>query len=207
MVAELEHRPGNVSLEALTALVRAAGAAAGRETLEAALADLAEAARIAARADLAVVRCLSGDVLEAVALAGPAALAAELEGTHLPAAELPEAPMMELAAAPEAVRRAAARAAARALLLIPVRAAGRLASLELYRAGLSFDVAERLGAELAAGQVALVLRAFAPADPAAPLTHPALELAGEALAAALGAGDTAGSSPASPRTWSALPSR
>ena len=192
VVAELENRPENVSLGALTALVRASGIAAGRETLEAALADLAEAGRIATRADLALVRWLSGDVLEAVALAGPAALVAELEGTHLPAAELPVEPTTDLASAPAAVRHAAARAAAQALLLIPVRTAGGLASVELYRAGLSFTEAERLGAELAAGQVALVLRAFAPAEPVAPLTHPALELAGEALAAALGAGDTAG---------------
>jgi serine phosphatase RsbU (regulator of sigma subunit) len=192
VVAETEQRAGSVSLEALTALVRASGVAAGRETLGAALDDLAEAARIAAGADLAIVRCSSGDVLEAVALAGPAALAAELEGTHLPPDELPAEPTVELASAPAAVRRTAARAAARALLLIPVRTAGRLASVELYRAGLPFSEAERLAAELAAGQVALVLRAFTVNDPAAPLAHPALELAGEALAAALGAGDTAG---------------
>ncbi len=188
----MDQRPGHVSLEALTALARASGVAAGRETLGAALADLAEAAMIAAGADLALVRCASGDVLEAVALAGPAALAAELEGTQLPASELPEEPTVELATAPAAVRRAAARAAAQALLLIPVRTAGTLASVELYRAGRPFGEAERLAAELAAGQVALVLRAFALNDPAVALAHPALELAGEALAAALGAGDTAG---------------
>jgi serine phosphatase RsbU (regulator of sigma subunit) len=192
VVAETEHRAGSVFLEALTALVRASGVAAGRDTLGAALADLAEAARIAAGADLALVRCSSGDLLEAVALAGPAALVAELEGTHLPPDELPAEPTVELASAPMAVRRAAARAAAPALFLIPVRTAGRLASVELYRAGPPFGEAERLAAELAAGQVALVLRAFALNDPVAPLAHPALELAGEALGAALEAGDTAG---------------
>jgi serine phosphatase RsbU (regulator of sigma subunit) len=187
VVAELEHRPGNVSLEALTALVRASGVAAGRETLGAALADLAGAARIAGAADLALIRCSSANVLEAVALAGPAALVAELEGTQLPAAELPAEPTTHLASAPASVRHAAARAAAQALLLVPVRSAGRLASVELYRTGAPFREEEQLAAELAAGQVALVLRAFAPDEPAASLAHPALELAGEAL----GAGDTA----------------
>ena len=131
-------------------------------------------------------------MLEAVALAGPAALAAELEGTHLPAAELPAEPTTELAECarrPCGTRRRARRSPGAPAH--PVRTAGRVASVELYRAGLPFGEAERLAAELAAGQVALVLRAFAPADPAVPLTHPALELAGEALAAALGAGDTA----------------
>jgi serine phosphatase RsbU (regulator of sigma subunit) len=188
----MDQQSGHVSLEALTALVRASGVAAGRETLGTALADLAEAARIAAGADLALVRCSSGGPLEAVAVAGPAALAAELEGTHLPADELPPEPTADLASAPVAVRRAALRAASPALLLIPVRTADRLASVELYRSGRPFGEAERLAAELAAGQVALVLRAFALNDSAAPVAHPALELAGEALAAALGAGDTAG---------------
>ena len=188
----MDQQSGHVSLEALTALVRASGVAAGRETLGTALADLAEAARIAAGADLALVRCSSGGALEAVAVSGPAALAAELEGTHLPADELPSEPTADLASAPAAVRRAAMRAASPALLLIPVRTADRLASVELYRSGRPFGEAERLAAELAAGQVALVLRAFALNDTAPPVAHPALELAGEALAAALGAGDTAG---------------
>ena len=118
----MDQQSGHVSLEALTALVRASGVAAGRETLGTALADLAEAARIAAGADLALVRCSSGGPLEAVAVSGPAALAAELEGTHLPADELPPEPTADLASAPAAVRRAAMRAASPALLLIPERA-------------------------------------------------------------------------------------
>ena len=191
MVAELDQRAGRVSLEALTALVRAAEAASGRERLAHALADLVEAARTVAGAELAVVRCSSGEALEAVALAGPAALTAELEGTRFPAAELPDAATVELASAPAIVRRAAARAAAHAFLLIPVRVTGALASVELYRSGEPFGEPERLAAKLAAGQVALCLRAFASTEPAAPLAQPALELAGEALAAALDAGGTA----------------
>jgi serine phosphatase RsbU (regulator of sigma subunit) len=194
VVTRVDQGAASVSREALDALARAAGSAAVRESQVEALADLAEAARVAVGADLALVRTQSGDVLEAVAVAGPAALAAELEGTRLPADELPAEPSDDLSAAPGAIRRAAGRAAARAFLLVPVRSAGRLASLELFRAGAPFSEVERAGAELAASATALVLRAFtldgALADE--PLARPALELAGEALAAAIDEADTAG---------------
>jgi serine phosphatase RsbU (regulator of sigma subunit) len=194
VVTPVDLSAAGVSREALVALARAAGSAATRESQGEALADLAEAARSVAGADLALVRTESGDVLEAVAVAGPAALAAELEGTRLPTGELPDEPSDDLAAAPAAIRRAAGRAAARSFLLVPVRSGGRVASLELFRAGAPFSAAERAGAELAASATALVLRAFtldgALADE--PLARPALELAGEALAAALDGADTAG---------------
>jgi serine phosphatase RsbU (regulator of sigma subunit) len=194
VVAELDQHVSGVSLEALTALVRATDRAAGRETLAAALADLVEAARLVAHADLAIVRTPAGDMLETVAVAGPAALAAELEGTRFPAVELPGAAIDDLAPAPAAVQRAAARAAAPSLLLIPIGGTGVGGSLELYRAGPAFAPAERLAAELAAGQAALVHRAFAAGEShaVALLAHPALELAGEALAAALDEADGAG---------------
>jgi serine phosphatase RsbU (regulator of sigma subunit) len=85
------------------------------------------------------------------------------------------------------VQRAAARAGARSVLLVPIDADGTAATLELYRAGGPFTVAERLGVELAASYTALTLRAFAAGAHAAAdtLARPALELAGEALAAAL----------------------
>jgi serine phosphatase RsbU (regulator of sigma subunit) len=70
---------------------------------------------------------------------------------------------------------------------VPVRADGAEASLELYRAT-AFGEEERLAAGLVAAQAALVLRAFSGAPrgaAAAVLAEPALELAGEALAAAL----------------------
>ncbi|HEX6788546.1 MAG TPA: SpoIIE family protein phosphatase [Gaiellaceae bacterium] len=173
----------------LAALARALASAALRPGLEEALGDLAEAARVMAAADAVVVRIPSRDGgLEAVAVAGAAALAAELEGTTLPLEDLPPTALTELAAAPEAVRRAAARAGARSALLLPVAVEEDLATFELYRAGPAFTADEELAAELAAGHLALLLRAFRDGDAHAvePLDRPALELAGEALAAALG---------------------
>ncbi len=181
-------RAPGLAADALATLARAAGAAAASSDLLDALSGLTVAAREVARAELALVRVLdpARERLEAVAVAGPPALAAELEGTQLVPEELPEATLAVLEQAPEAVRRAAARAAARAVLVVPVRAGGTAASLELYRATSEFTADERLAAELAAAQIGLVLRAFAggAALAGAALAQPALELAGEALAAA-----------------------
>ena len=176
------------------ALARALASAALRPTLAGALGDLAEAARVLAGADVAVVRVPAGDRLEALAVAGPGTLAAELEGTHLPVAELPRSTLTELADAPQAVRRAASRAAARSALVVPVAVGDAHASLELYRAGPSFTPEEVTAAELAAAQAALVVRAFGRVGiaPAAALGRPMLELAGDALAAALGESHAAG---------------
>jgi serine phosphatase RsbU (regulator of sigma subunit) len=195
VVVQVQGGAGGASAETLATLARALSDAAARPSRAAALQDLAEAARVIVRADVAVVRVpAGGDRLEAAAVAAPPALAAELEGTRLPLADLPAGTLDELATAPACVRRTADRAAARAVLLVPVRAADESGSLELYRASEAFDEPERLVAELAAAQVALVLRAFARRDggAAAELTRPALELAGEALAAALDTTHTAG---------------
>jgi serine phosphatase RsbU (regulator of sigma subunit) len=175
-------------------LVRAAAAASERETLGDALADLADAARAVANADVALIRVAAGDVLETAAVAGPAALAAELEGTLLPLADVPLGLLDDLAAAPPAVRRTAARAAARALLLVPVGNGETVGTLELYRAGTRFDAGEQGAAELVGAHVALAHRAFASAHPRAAGApgQPALELAGQAIAAALDEADTAG---------------
>src|SRR5436189_273879 len=82
----------------------------------------------------------------------------------------------------EAARRAAARAAARSVLVLPINVDGTGATLELFRSGGPFSPGERVAAELAAAQAALVLRAFAAAGVRAveTLARPALELAGEA---------------------------
>jgi serine phosphatase RsbU (regulator of sigma subunit) len=180
---------GGLPAETLAALARAVVAAAGRHDPHDALLDLADAARVAVRADVALVRVLgeTSTDLTAVAVAGPAPLAAELEGDRLPLAELPAGPVDSLARAPAAVRRAADRAGARSLLLVPVDGAGGAASLELLRAGPSFSPEECRTAELVAAQVALVLRALGGGEggPSPALVRPALELAGEALAAAL----------------------
>jgi serine phosphatase RsbU (regulator of sigma subunit) len=181
--------PREIHLEAssLAALVRAVTAAAGSASASDALRALAEAAQAASGAEAALVRALDeeGERLEAVAVAAPRALAAEIYGTVLPARELPEAPLDDLARAPAVVRRIAELAGATRLLLVPARADGFAVSLELLRSGEPFDAEQRLAAELCAAQAALVLRAFAAGGDVSSLARPALELAGEALAVAL----------------------
>ena len=154
-----------ISIDALAALARGVADGGRRATLAHALQDVAEAARAATGADAVVVRVPDGDHLEAVAVAGPPAFAAELEGDRIRAGD-------------GAGSRVAERIQATAVLNLQAGPA----SLELYRSG-PFSPSEELAADLAAGLAALVLRAFA-ADPAAP-ARPPLELAGEALAAAL----------------------
>ncbi len=161
-----------ISVDVLAALARAVVDAGSRSTLHEAL----EAVAGAAGADLAVVRVAVGDELEAAAVAGPASLAAELVGERVPASELPGGRIDLLEIAPPSARRVAERAGATSILVLPLDGA----SLELYRAG-SFSVGDELLGELTAGLVALVLRAFASRPPA----RHALDLAGEALAAAL----------------------
>ncbi len=177
----------------LAIVVRAIAAAAVSASSPDALLELANAARAVAGAEIALVRALgeSSERLEAVAVAAPPALAAELEGTVLQAAELPGSPLDDLGEAPAVVRRIAERCGATQLLLVPARATGYAVSLELFRSGEPFDAEQRLAAELCAAQAALVLRAFAAGGDASSLARPALELAGEALAAALHEQDAA----------------
>ena len=179
----------------LEALARAVSSAARATTLTEALEELVEAARVVSGAEVAVVRVRAAGTerFEAVAVSGPGALAAELDGTFVAAGEVPTELLDSLDDAPDVVRRAAARAGSRSVLLAPVEAGAAGALLELYRAGGAFTPPERLGVELTASYAALTLRAFAVgADAAtAALELPALELAGEALAAALDESRTA----------------
>ncbi len=196
MIVQTEHDvptagPG-VPPAALSALASALTAASRATTLPAAVEALAAAARTVSGADIALVRVRvrapGSDRFEAVAVSGKASLVAELDGTTLPAGELPEGVLDSLEDAPAALRRVAERAGARAILVVPIGLAGREATLELYRASGPFTEVERLGATLAAGSTGLALRAFGPpADGSedAVLARPALELAGEALAAAV----------------------
>ncbi|HKU56318.1 MAG TPA: GAF domain-containing SpoIIE family protein phosphatase [Gaiellaceae bacterium] len=183
-------RPGASSL---AALVRAVTLAAGAESAAEALRALAEAARAVCGADLALVRALNagGERLEAVAVAAPRTLAAELYGTALPAEELPDAAVDDLGRAPAAAQRVAERTGATQLLLVPARADHCTVSLELFRVGEPFGAEQRVAAELCAAQAALVLRAFDTGGGASSLVRPALELAGEALAVALQEEDAA----------------
>jgi serine phosphatase RsbU (regulator of sigma subunit) len=177
----------------LAILVRAVSAAAAATSSSAALRALAEGARAVSSAHVAVIRAPGEgpETLEAIAVAAPQTVAAELEGTVLPAGQLPDGPLDELARAPAATRRLAERVGASSLLLVPVRADGIAVSLELYRSGEPFAAEQRLAAELCATHAALVLRAFSADGDAASLARPALELAGEALAAAVHEQDAA----------------
>jgi serine phosphatase RsbU (regulator of sigma subunit) len=190
---DFDARNARLRAPSLAALVRAVTAAAGSASASEALLGLAEAAQAVAGAEIALIRADdgSGERLEAVAVAAPRALAAELYGTVLSAAELPQAPLDDLAQAPAAVRRIAARSGAKRLLLIPARVEGCVVSVELFRAGEPFGAEQRLVAELCAAQAALVLRAFRGGGDVATLARPALELAGEALAVALEEEDAA----------------
>ncbi len=183
----LDSSDARLGASSLAALVRAVTAAAGSADASSALRTLADAARTVSGAEIAVVRALdeSATRLEAVAVAAPQALAAELYGTTLPASELPAGPLDDLARAPDAVRRLAEHAGARSLLLVPARAEGYAVSVELYRSGEPFGAEQRIAAELCAAQAGLVLRAFAGGGDVSSLARPALELAGEALAVAL----------------------
>lgn len=182
-----------VSAPSLAALVRAVAAAAASASASEAMRALADAARAVSGAEIALVRAPgdNDERLEAVAVAAPQALAAELEGTVLPAAELPDEPLGELARAPLAVRRIAERTGNDQVLLVPARSDGFAVSVELFRAGEPFGAEQRLAAELCAAQAALILRAFAADGDASSLARPAFELAGEALAAALHERDSA----------------
>ncbi|MFL5916711.1 MAG: SpoIIE family protein phosphatase [Gaiellaceae bacterium] len=189
----VDSREVRVPVPSLAALVRAVATAAVAEDASEALRALAEAAQTVTSADVALVRALDagGERLEAVAVAAPRALAAELEGTVLPVAELPDVTLDELVQAPPAVRAIAKRVGATELLLVPARANGFAVSLELFRSGEPLRAGQRLAAELCAAQAALVLRAFAADGDASSLVRPALELAGEALAVALHEQDAA----------------
>src|SRR6478672_11187160 len=104
---DLESRNARVPAPSLAVLVRAVAAAAVSETSVEALQALAEAARTVCAAEIALLRAPdeTGERLEAVAVSASEAVAAELEGTVLPAAELPGSTVDEVAQAPAAVRR------------------------------------------------------------------------------------------------------
>ena len=141
----------------LAALVRAVTAAAASTSSSDALRGSAEAAQAVSGAEIALVRALDegGERLEAVAVAAPQTLAAELYGTVLPAAELPAAPLDDLARAPAAVRRIGERiGASRLFCSCPPARTAYAVSLELFRSGEPFGAraATRRGALRGAGR-------------------------------------------------------
>jgi serine phosphatase RsbU (regulator of sigma subunit) len=176
--------------EAIQALAEAGLALGAASTLAAAMEALANAAARATSAEVVVVRVVddAGAQLSACAVSSAsAAVAAELEGSRFDVAELPTEEERELDRMPDAVRRAAARVRATAVFQIPIRVDGHaLGSVELMRAGVPFDEAERRIARLAVGQATLAIRTFrgdGDVVPGAGDPGRGLALAGEALAA------------------------
>jgi serine phosphatase RsbU (regulator of sigma subunit) len=194
-------RPTEAAARALEAF-----AAAALELVRSDAADglrpLVRAVGIGTGAELVVARLAEGMQLVARAVyAESPALVAELEGTRVPAAaageeetELSDAPGDP--SAPAAVRRAASRAGAHVVRIVPVALDGEVvAVLELYRSTFGFGPEEEALARAAAAQVALAVRvrrlAGADGSRGAELTQAQLELLGEALAAGADEADTA----------------
>src|SRR3954453_14611761 len=132
-----DSRDVRLGAPSLAALVRAVTAAAGSTRASDGVRALGGAARAGGGPERALGRALDdgGERLEAVAVAAPRALEAELYGSVLPAAELPEAPLDDLARAPAAVRRIGEHTGASRLLLVPARADGYAVSVGLLRSG------------------------------------------------------------------------
>ncbi len=175
--------------QALGALATAGRRIAGESGLDGALSAVADAARSAAGAEIAVVRVADpgGDLRLRAVAARSEAVGAELQGSWFGAVELPREESSNPEALPSAVRAAARRVHADAVCLLPVWIAGRpAASLEVMRAGEDFDLEELTLARVVAAQLSLALVAFA-AGNGSDLAHAspehALGIAGEALAA------------------------
>ncbi len=158
-------------------------------TLTEALQAIADAVRRAAGADAVVARAAdeSGRALNAVGVATRSpALSAELEGSRLPLADVPEAEESHRDRLPEAVRRAAERIRADHVALLPVRVDRSVrGTLELLRTGSPFSELELRLARIGAAQAGLAIRAFGRNGAAAHALHAraVLNVAGEALAA------------------------
>jgi len=177
-----------ISDHALDTLAAAGLRAAGEQGLDEALQVVAEAVVEVTGADAAAIRTVDGSGRLSVRTVASRsdALAAELAGSAFSLEELP-AEAVSSDELPGAVARAARRAHAADVLLIPVRADGLpLGSLELLRASQQFDADETAAARIAAAELGLVLRAFG-AGNGAPRSYSAegLTLAGEALGAGL----------------------
>jgi serine phosphatase RsbU (regulator of sigma subunit) len=190
--------------DALGAFAAAALDLVRGEQLDRPLLALVRAVSIAAGAQVGLARLCDarGETLVARAVHTESpALSAELEGTRLSAAELGTEELAFASApgdptAPPTLRRAAARAGATAVLVVPVEADGEIvASLELLRSGLPFSLRERALARVAAAHLAAAARAERAArvgpNGKPELTQASLELLGEVLAAGADETETA----------------
>jgi serine phosphatase RsbU (regulator of sigma subunit)/PAS domain-containing protein len=181
---------GGISEQALETLAAAGRRAAGEHGLDEALQAVAEAVVEVAGADAVAVRVADaqGALPVRSIVCRSEALAAELAGSSFSVNELPREDG-DSGALPGAVQRAARRARAADVLLVPVTADGRaLGSLELMRASKPFDPAEKAAARVAASHLGLVLRAFGAGNGGGRSSIGAdgvLTLAGDALGAQL----------------------
>ncbi len=189
MVVEPGQKASGVSsaIDALAAVSRLLAEGATRDE---ALTAIVKAVEQAAGAHVVVARAVDADgtCLRARAVASPSrAVAAELEGSLFGVDELPMREIEELEEVPDVLRRAADRAGADSVLLIPLaNGSAAVGSLELLRRGAAFDEEERALARLAADQLRLALRAGADTDAgsaAAAELDDVLRVAGDALAA------------------------
>jgi serine phosphatase RsbU (regulator of sigma subunit) len=172
-------------------------------SLAGALAELVEAAAAATEVDLVIVRTADpgeGELVARAVHAGSAALAAELEGSRLAAAELGREEVGTGSAStdpalPAAVRRAASRARMETGRLYPLVVGGvPLATLELFRSGGELDARETLLGRLAAAHVAVAVRlerSERHSDGRGEPSLGSLEVLGEALAAGADETETA----------------
>jgi serine phosphatase RsbU (regulator of sigma subunit)/uncharacterized protein YigA (DUF484 family) len=182
--------------DAVDALAAAAGTLLEEGATARALDSLVEAVAAATQAELVIARVAhsaAGDLLARAVSSSSPALAAELQGTPLPASAVPASEVeLTLDDLPDGLRRAAERAGASLVRVYPVMLGGRpAATLELYRTGGGLSAGEALLGRLAAAHVGVAVR-FDRESVGSGSREPgasSLELLGEALAA--GADETA----------------
>jgi serine phosphatase RsbU (regulator of sigma subunit) len=171
-------------------------------SLDHALTALVRATAQATRAQVVLARVLDdrGESLVARAVeADSPALAAELEGTRVPAGQLGSEELEFAAApgdpeAPPAIRRAASQAGTSHALVVPVAEEDKVVgSLDLLRSGAAFSPRERALARVAAAHLAGAVRVERAngAGGKPELTPASLELLGEVLAAGADESETA----------------
>jgi serine phosphatase RsbU (regulator of sigma subunit) len=185
----------SVSEVALGALAGVTRRLADGTPLAEALEALVQAAAAATSSDLVIARALEGGAFGVRAVSAPGtALAAELEGTSLDAAEVAPDGVEQIRHLAQPLRRVVERHGIGAVLQVPAVVGDRMVgTLELLRSRGPFDPGERLLARLAADQLGVALRGLGGTDGRATDAAFAdvLELAGDALAAGSDATRTA----------------
>jgi len=164
--------------------VVAARETTGVSDLDATLTAIVERAARLAGADVVIARIAdeSGALVAHAVHARSESVRAELEGSRLDIASIPETEATGLEELPRGLREAAERIAAVDALRLPVRDNGILiGSVELMRGRSEFDELQAMLARAAADEVGLAWRAYM-GEPGRATRDP-LELAGDALAA------------------------